>query len=316
MTDLKDQLDALCADEPPMPHDLDRVVVLGQRAVRRRRVWAGTAATVGVAGVTAAIILPFAMDSGPDQVTVGGQPKPTAPTATEHCKLYFVRGGHNVQQALATFRKRHAGGTVRRVHSGHDAKVLELCPPGAAPAGDVTGGSEGAAVPAGPPYHYTEAPEAIAARLGDHLDKRVNGFDLTIVYTRPFAQESSTLDHGRPTYFGGNVDVRESDGYGDIGVQVTHEVTEQVPFTGPCESASGCEQTTLPDGSVLRTDRVHAGPGSVLLTAEVHRPDGVVVAAQESNYAFGPDAGSEPHGSQPLSLDKLTSLAEDAAFTF
>jgi hypothetical protein len=53
-----------------------------------------------------------------------------------------------------------------------------------------------------------------------------------------------------------------------------------------------------------------------VLTAEVHRPDGVIVQAQESNYPFGPGAGTQAHGDQPLSLDQLVSLAEDPHFTF
>ena len=78
-----------------------------------------------------------------------------------------------------------------------------------------------------------------------------------------------------------------------------------MPFTGDCTAAQHCVETKLPDGSVLRTDQVKAGRGDLILTAEVHQPDGVVVQAQESNYPFGPDAGSQPHGDQPLTLDQL-----------
>lgn len=54
----------------------------------------------------------------------------------------------------------------------------------------------------------------------------------------------------------------------------------------------------------------------MVLTADVHRPNGLVVQAQESNYPFGPDAASQPHGEQPLTPEALVGLAEDAAFTF
>ena len=103
-------------------------------------------------------------------------------------------------------------------------------------------------------------------------------------------------------------------GKGDIGVQVTHQVTTQVPFDGTCNPPD-CVETTLSDGSVLRTDRVDPG-GGMILTAEVHRPDGVIVQAQESNYGFGPNAPVKQYGDQPLTLDQLTALAEDQAFTF
>jgi hypothetical protein len=144
----------------------------------------------------------------------------------------------------------------------------------------------------------------------------VTEIGLTITYVRAFAQETDTLDSGNPSYFTGNIDVHQPSGYADIGVQVTHKTSEQVPFDGDCTAADKCEETTLADGSVLRTGQVKAGRGLVVLTAEVHRPDGVVVQAQESNYPFGPDAGSQPHGDQPLSLEQLVSLAKDSAFTF
>jgi hypothetical protein len=89
-----------------------------------------------------------------------------------------------------------------------------------------------------------------------------------------------------------------------------------VPYDGDCKAADHCVETALADGSVLRTAQVKAGRDDYLLTAEVHRPDGVVVQAQESNYPFGPGAGSQAHGDQPLTLDRLVSLAEDPDFSF
>jgi hypothetical protein len=194
--------------------------------------------------------------------------------------------------------------------------MLEVCRHGTPPRDPRQDAGQAAQPPAGPAYDYTEQPETISSRLGAHLRDRVTGLGLSITFTRPFSQETSTLGSGRPSYFGGNVDVHEPTGYADIGVQVTHAVTELVPFTGDCVAAEHCVETKLPDGSVLRTDQVAAGQGDVILTAEVHRPDGVVVQAQESNYPFGPDAGSQPHGDQPLTLDQLVALAEDDAFTF
>jgi hypothetical protein len=204
--------------------------------------------------------------------------------------------------------------SVKKLDEQNDGRaILEVCPQGTSVQQP---SDETAKPPAGPRYQYTEDPQAIAARLGDHLHSRVEDFGLTISYTRPFAQESTKMESGHPAYYDGNVDVREANGYGDIGVQVIHKTTQQVSFTGDCKAADNCAETTLPDGSVLRTGEVNAGPGDTVITAEVHRTDGVVVQAQMSNYPFGPDAGTQDHGDQPLVLKQLISLAQDPDFTF
>jgi hypothetical protein len=41
-----------------------------------------------------------------------------------------------------------------------------------------------------------------------------------------------------------------------------------------------------------------------------------VIQAQQSNYGFGPNAPVHQYGDQPLTLDQLTAIAEDPAFTF
>lgn len=309
MTDIKDRLTTLLHDEPTAPDDLDAIVTRGKHALRRRTTLTTAAGTAGAAALTAAVVVPItaAGHGDPSQsISVASSPSPS-----HHCRTV----------SAAEAKKMHIAGLVRhgklyfvRESPAH-AKGFAVC--GHA-AGELKAGPGGPATPSADAYHYTEAPQQISQRLGQHLTKQVEDLGLTITYTRPFAQESSSLDSGHPAYYGGNVDVREASGYGDIGVQVTHEVTTQVPFTGPCQadSRAKCVETTLPDGSVLRTAEVHAGAGGVILTAEVHRPDGVVVQAQESNYAFGPDAATEAHGSQPLSLDQLTALAEDPQFSF
>ena len=338
MTDLRDQLARLLDHEPEAPHDIDHIVRSGRRARRRRNVAVTAAGTVGVAGLTAAAVIPVIATSGGQtsgslgvRATTSTSPSPTAspsvlpsPTASRG-RCYLMAGSrpavkHELDR-LVRSGKVGAKPSVTTVRSGKDGKrrLLEVCSPGMLPMHPRQHQHRGlgAAQPtAGPAYRYTEQPEAISSRLGAHLRDRVSGFGLPITYTRPFSQESSTLEDGRPSYFGGNVDVHESTGYGDIGVQVTHVVTELVPFTGDCAAAQHCVETKLPDGSVLRTGQVEAGVGDVVLTAEVHRPDGVVVQAQESNYPFGPDAGSQPHGDQPLTLDQLVTLAEDGDFSF
>lgn len=290
MTDLRDQLARLLDDEPEAPYDIDRIVNAGRRARRRRNVAVATAGTVGAAGLTAAVVIPI-VASGGNEATLQPASQPSSkPTPQQSCFVQIT------------------GGTTHRAAL---KKQIAKCLGGQEPGSPV---EKTPSAQAAPPYHYTEDPAAIASRLGAHLHDRVVGFGLTISYTRPFSQESSNLDSGHPSYFGGNVDVHEANGYGDIGVQVRHETTEPVAFDGDCTGQ--CQETKLPDGSVLRTDQVKAGRGDVVLTAEVHCPNGVIVAAQESNYPFGPDAGTQAHGDQPLTLDQLVSLAEDKDFSF
>ena len=319
MTDLKNRLAQLFDEEPAAPDDLERIVSYGRRARRRRNTALAVAGTAGAAGLTAAVVVPVLAGGGSEQsISVGTQPSPK-PTATAgHGSCYLIstppKAAKLTLQRLVRSGKVGSDPVVKQLPKQPNGRaIIEVCAPGASttPPDD-----QAAEPPAGPPYHYTEKPEAIAARLADHLHNRVVNWGLDISYTRPFAQETSTLEKGRPSYYDGNVDVRESKGYGDVGVQVTHSTTEQVPFTGDCTADDNCVESTLPDGSVLRTGQVKAGPGLTVMTAEVHRPDGVVVQAQMSNYPFGPDAGTQAHGDQPLTLDQLVSLAEDEHFTF
>ena len=322
MTDLSEQLARLLDGEPDAPYDIDQVVRSGRRARRRRNVALAAVSTAGAAGLTAAVAIPVLSGGGHDaSVGVAARPSPSPSPTARPATCFLISGPPhalkgNLGRLIRSGRvcEHPVISTVKGSHSA-GRRILQVCSSDAAlvKAGpDETQDTQ----PAGPPYSYTEEPAAIASRLGARLHDQVAGFGLSITYTRPFSQESSNLDSGHPSYFGGNVDVHEASGYADIGVQVTHEVTELVPFTGDCTAAEHCVETKLPDGSVLRTGQVNAGPNAVVLTAEVHRPDGVVVQAQESNYPFGPDAGSQRHGDQPLTLDQLVSLAKDAAFTF
>ena len=322
MIDLRDQLARLLDSEPEAPYDIDTIVRSGRRARRRQHLAVATTSAVGAAGVAAAVAVPLLASGGNERaISLGVQPSPSA--AATHGKCYLMASPRKTfKQDLARLVRSGRVGTdptITRVKAGtHTHRVMvAVCTHGTTPAElQKKQQADTPQAPVGPPYDYTEKPATIASRLGAHLHDRVTSYGLTITYTRPFAQESSTLDSGRPTYYAGNVDVHESTGYADIGVQVTHEVTELVPFTGDCTTEQHCVETKLPDGSVLRTGQVQAGKGDVILTAEIHRPDGVIVQAQESNYPFGPDAGSQAHGEQPLTLDQLVALAKDAAFTF
>jgi hypothetical protein len=335
MTDLKDRFSALLSAEPDAPDDVDWIVTRGRRAWRRRRAVSTVAGGAGAAALTAAVIVPIVLvdgGGGPSAVSIAThKTSPTAvPTPTPHCMYRVTNGPHGQRQAsrmranakaLRADAKRLGvtssgqGFTTREVR--HGASIyLAYCAKGDAAPTEATPSASPS--PTTPPYSYTESPQAISDRLGAYLTGQVTALGLTSGYTRPFSQETSTLESGHPDYFGGNVDIHESSGYGDIGVQVNHQSTEQQALTGPCDpdSRSQCQQSTLPDGSILHTDRVYAGTHNLILTAEVSRPDGVLVQAQESNYPFGPDAATEPDGSEPLTMDQLIGLAEDPHFTF
>lgn len=318
MTDLKNRLMLLLTDEPEAPDDLERIVGAGRRARRRRNVAVATAGTAGAAGLAVGVAFSVAATGGHEaSVSVSTQPTPTPSATTGKC---YILSAAPKDAKLTLQRLLHSGrvgrqSSVTPLHKGgHGRTLLEVCSQEATIA--KSGGDGTSQEPAGPPYKYSEEPGTIADRLARALHDRVTGYGLTITYTRAFAQETSTLEKGHPSYFDGNVDVHETNGYGDIGVQVTHQTTEQVPFGGECKPSDSCVETTLADGSVLRTAQVKAGSSDYLLTAEVHRPNGLVVQAQESNYPFGPEAGTQPHGDQPLTLDQLVSLAEDPNFAF
>lgn len=336
MTELKDRLSALLSAEPDAPDDLDWIVGRGRRAWRRRRAISTVAGGAGAAALTAAVIVPIVLVNGSGSRSSAGsitthEHSPTAvPTPTPRC-LFRVTNAQpdrgeakhlraNAKELRAAARRlglTHKG-EVFKMHEVRHGKssYLAYCANDPAARSEATPSANPS--PTTPRYTYTDSPQAISDRLGAHLNNQVQALGLTIGYTRPFSQETSTLEAGHPDYFGGNVDVQQSSGYADIGVQVNHQSTQQPALTGPCNPASRsqCQQRTLPDGSILQTDRVYAGPDNLILTAEISRPDGVLVQAQESNYPFGPDAGTEPHGSEPLTVDQLITLAEDPQFTF
>jgi len=322
VTDLKHQLTRLGRGSAGGAGRMNGTHANARRRFLRRTLALAAAGTVGAAGATAAVIVPMTTLGGGDRasITVGAQPSASTSAAPGKCYVLLAAPQRVAKQAVERLvRSGEVGAdpTITRHKSAPNGKtLLEVCARGTTPMNPLPEADEQSQPPVGPAYEYDEKPAAIAARLGAHLHDRVSRFGLSISYTRPFSQESSKLDDGRPAYYGGNVDVREKNGYGDIGVQVTHEVTELVPFTGECRAADDCVETTLADGSVLRTGRVDTGGGDAVLTAEVHRPDGIVVQAQQSNYPFGPEAGSQRHGDQPLTLDQLVSLATDDAFTF
>jgi hypothetical protein len=352
MTDLKDRLAALLYAEPDAPEDLDWIVARGRRAWRRHRAVTTVAGGAGAAALTASVVVPISLaggGAGPTGISVahdGTSPKP-APTSSQRClrlhKLLKLPAERDQKGIRVNFKKLEAAKKqLSAGQSWRSYKIAEVrhhgrvevvyCASGSLPQSPAPSTSANAtespstpaspppsasSSPPAPPYTYSASPQAISTRLASVLADRVQALGLTVNYTRPFSQESSALESGHPDYFGGNVDVHETSGYGDIGVQVNHSSTQQAAL-GPCKAGgkSDCQQVTLADGSILQTGRIHAGSKNLILTADVARPDGVLVQAQESNYAFGPDAGTEAHGSEPLSLDQLVTLAEDADFTF
>src|SRR4051794_2169360 len=220
MTDLKDQLARLLDDEPAAPDDIDRVVRSGRRARGRRNAVLSAAGTLGVMGAAAAVVVPMMVTGGNGtSVSVAVRPSP-APTANA-TKCYFISTTSKTAR-LTVARLIHSGKlgpessikTVRVLKGTKNRTLVEVCAQGTS--STPVNKEQPAQAPAGPPYVYTESPAAISSRLGAHLHSRVTGLGLSINYTRPFSQESSTLEHGQPSYFGGNVDVHETSGYADI----------------------------------------------------------------------------------------------------
>ncbi|HVT20059.1 MAG TPA: hypothetical protein VHE57_01565 [Mycobacteriales bacterium] len=325
MTDLNERLAAILEDEPPAPYDLDRVVANGRRALRRRTTLTALAGTAGTAAVTAAVVVPITVANHHGTATVievGAQPT-ASKLAQAHCELYLQKSATAAakKHELAALRKKaahsRADGTTITTHPlRHHVTEVQICPPGANPDPNAHPTTPPDPTASMPRYHYAADPQAIASGFASELDRQVKKLGFTVVYSRPFAQESSKLEKGHPSYYDGNVDVQLPDGPADIGVQVTHEVTQLVPFDGDC-NAPACTRSTLPDGSLMQVSHIDAGSGGAEVVAvEIHQADGLVVQSQMSNYAFGPEATKDRTKDQPLTIDQLTELAQDPAWTF
>jgi hypothetical protein len=323
MTDLKRRFAELVDAAPSDGASIDRVVTEGRRALRRRSLTVAAVGTAGTAAVTAAVVVPITTGLGHgsnhDSVVIAG----TSPSPTpSHCRASYLiskgtglAGKRKFKQELshAVDRMGTKRYQVRNLKHGVAMVSSRGCATPQPTPGKPTPATS--PTPTSPPYRYHESAKKISQRLAQHLSGAITDLGFTIVYQRPFAQETSTLEHGHPSYFDGNDDVKVGSGLGDIGMQVTHETTVLDPFDGPCPPRT-CTETKLPDGSVERTDQVTTGTGGgTVLTVDVHRPNGLDVRAQESNYAFGPEA-TKAHGKQPLTLGQLRTLAEDPAFAF
>jgi hypothetical protein len=330
MTDLNDRFAAMLENEPPAPHDIDRVVAGGRRAQRRRSTLVAVAGTAGTAAITAAVVVPITTANHhgtTDAITVRAKPTPSK-LAQVRCEYYLHKGAgkadlHHQLDLVRRKADRHgvSGTSITTHRMKRGDTVILVCPPGAKPY-DPTKPYHGGAgdtptrTVAPPSYRYTADPQTIANGFAAELDKQVKKLGFTIVYSRPFAQESSTLEKGHPSYYDGNVDVQLPDGPADIGVQITHEVVELVPFDGKCDPAT-CTRSTLADGSLMQVSHIDAGSGAAeVVVVEVRHANGVVVQAQMSNYAFGPEATKDRTASQPLTIAQLTELAKSPAWTF
>jgi hypothetical protein len=319
VTDIKTHLNSAFGDEPPLVDDLDVVMATGRGALRRHR---GRTATFGVAGIavlTAAVVVPIVASQGAGTPAhVGIAPAHHAPAGKQSCKSFYVAGASGSKGVLKKAKAQARSlpdGRVMPLRSYSGKKVVEVTNCTAAQLKKAEHADGG---PTGPKYHYTEAPTAIAGRLATTLAADISAASLTTVYSEPFAQESSTLEGGHPSYYDGNVDVQVGSTLGDIGVQVNHPTTTQQPFDGKCDGSgfADCERTTLANGDVLQTDQLKVGKGGAfIIEAQVSRSDGTLVQAQESNYAFGPEA-TQAHGDQPLPLSALVTMAEDSAYSF
>lgn len=328
MTDIKDRFARMLAGEPAAESSLDGVVTAGRRALRRHNAVVAVAGVAGTAAVTAAVVVPLTIQGGNSaggastDVTVASQP--TASATTKPCEAYYLKhvSGQrhyelkDIQRLARKYRAQKRPVSViesRKLKGG--ARAILVCTKEGSDA-TTPGPTSTPSTPPAPRYHYRTSPQHIADGFASQLASDVGKDNLTIVYSRPFAQESATLEKGHPSYYDDNVDVTVGSGQGDIGVQVTHQVTTMVPFDGACK-APKCTETTLADGSVIQTSRIHAGSdGAQIIAVEIHHADGLVVQAQMSNYGFGPNAPTHERGNQPLTMDQLTAIAEDPAFSF
>src|SRR4051794_2611243 len=211
MTDLKAQLARLLDNEPEAPYDVDRVVRSGRGALRRRNAAVVTAGALGAAGVATAVVVPalVAGHSG-KPVSLGVQASPSPTPSKPHCYLIAVPSKAEKLTIARLLRSRPLNGqpSVRIVEKkAHGTKrILEVCSGGTAPVAAPSKPASAACAAAVAGLCVPEEASGNGAPLGPPLRERVTGFDLSITYTRPFSQESSTLEGGRPSYFGGNVD--------------------------------------------------------------------------------------------------------------
>lgn len=320
MTDIKNHLASALGDEPPMVDDLDAVMSTGRRRLRRRTGWLAVAGTAGAAALATAVVVPILATqhggSTPTRVTAATSPKAKPTKCKSFIYIAKQHGNLKSQDLKKAYRQLGAGPhhiVMLNKKQGKQLYAVTNCAHGLTN-NDASAADSG---PTGPKYHYTEAPSSIASRLATKLAGDIAAQNLTVVYSRPFAQESSTLESGHPTYFDGSVDVKVGSTLGDVTVQVNHPTTTQQPFTGSCDGTgfAQCQRTTLADGAVLQTNQVKVGHGTYIVEAQLSRPDGTLVQVQESNYGFGPEAGKS-YGDQPLPLSVLVTMAEDSGYSF
>src|SRR4051794_7088184 len=171
MTDLKDQLARLLDDEPEAPYDIDRVVRSGRRARGRHNAAVAAAGTIGVIGVTAAVVVPLmATGDHGTSVSVAVRPSPSPAAGTTHCYLISTTP-KNAKSALSRLIRSGRVGTepsvktIRVRKAGVNKTQLEVCSQGSSVAASGADAQQTTPAPAGPPYAYTEKPATISSRL-------------------------------------------------------------------------------------------------------------------------------------------------------
>jgi hypothetical protein len=184
--------------------------------------------------------------------------------------------------------------------------------------------------PTAPAYRYTQNPNQVSNRLDHAASHLLAGVGATITGVHGFTQAANpgvppaiptdTFRNGRPTYFSGNYDVTTPAGAGNVLFVVSHVSTRQSSPPNACAHIRGgapdtnCQSTTLGDGSIVQTSQ-HESFGVQTLVAEQTRPDGVTVWVELTNHRFNTGVSHKP-GPQPLTLQRLVTLAKDPALSF
>jgi hypothetical protein len=115
MTDLNERFAAMIEDEPAAPHNLDRIVACGRRAVRRRTTITAVAGAVGTAVITAAVAVPVAAsahDTPAAGITLAASATPSPTHVGKECREWKKLKRHNGQEYVVVKRTKHGNETI------------------------------------------------------------------------------------------------------------------------------------------------------------------------------------------------------------
>lgn len=117
MTDLNERFAAMLEDEPAAPHNLDRIVAGGRRALRRRSTMTAVAGAAGTAAITVAIAVPVTASANGTSaarldLAASAAPSPTSWHIAKSCKDWRKVKHHKGEEYLVVKRKKHGTETI------------------------------------------------------------------------------------------------------------------------------------------------------------------------------------------------------------